>query len=126
MSLFRGNLNLPESEEPALPEEEDRVLDKLAQKVVERRMSVPAIMFLESVKPLNYIGSQAMVFFEPIVQTVFNFKDYDTIRCALEKRQTIEILLLKIEKLDATAYAREKRIKKYMREQKRTWRWHQR
>ena len=89
-------------------------------------MTVPAILFLESVKPLNFIGSQAMVFFEPIVQTVFNIKDYDTLRQALEKRQTIEILLLKIEAMDAVALQREKRIKAYYKEEKKKWKWYQR
>jgi hypothetical protein len=86
-------MNLPDPEKPALPAEEDAVLEKLAKKVVEWKMAVPAILFLESVKPLNFIGSQTMVFFEPIIQTVFNIKDYDTFRVALEKRETIEILL---------------------------------
>ncbi len=105
MSFFKpgSGSDVPEKGNEALPEDESRVLDKLAGKVVEKGMTVPAILFLESVKPLNFIGSQAMVFFEPIVQTVFNIKDYDTLRQALEKRQTIEILLQKIEALDAVA-----------------------
>ena len=89
-------------------------------------MTVPAIMFLESVKPLNYIGSQALVFFEPIVQTVFNLKDYDTFRMALEKRETLEILIQKIEALDAVSYDREKRVKKFMKKEKKNWKWYQR
>jgi hypothetical protein len=125
MSLFGGS-DLPESGELLLPEEEDAVLEKLAKKVVERGMSVPAIIFLESVKPLNYIGSQAMVFFEPIVQTVFNFKDYDTLRSALEKRHTIEVLLLKIEAQDAVALVREKKLKAFLKEEKKKWKWYQR
>jgi hypothetical protein len=126
MSFFRGNTELPDPEKKALPAEEDAVLDKVARKVVDRRMAVPAIVFLESVKPLNFIGSQAMVFFEPIVQTLFNLKDYDTFRCALEKRESIEILLLKIEALDAVASQREKRIKKFMKAEKKKWKWYQR
>jgi hypothetical protein len=126
MAFFKGNLELPESAGPSLPEDEDAVLEKLARKTVEKGMAVPAILFLESVKPLNFIGSQAMVFFEPIVQTVFNFKDYDTLRRALEKRTTIEFLLLKIEKHDAAALTREKRLKSYLREEKKKWKWYQR
>ena len=102
------------------------VVDKLARKVVEWQMTAPAIIFLESVKPLNFIGSQTMVFFEPIVQSVFAFKDYETIRTALEKRETIEILLQRIESHDAEAFARQKRIKKYRNEQKKNWKWYQR
>jgi hypothetical protein len=126
MSLFNSGMDLPEGGRKALPSEEDAVIDKLAQKVVERRMAVPAIMFLESVKPLNYISSQAMVFFEPIVQTVFNFRDYDTLRTALEKRETIEVLLLRIEEYDSKAMDQEKRLKKFMREEKKKWKWYQR
>jgi hypothetical protein len=126
MSFFRGSTDLPDPEKNALPAEEEAVLDKVARKVVDRRMAVPAIVFLESVKPLNFIGSQAMVFFEPIVQSLFNFKDYDTFRSALEKRESIEILLLKIEALDAVASQREKRIKKFMKAEKKKWKWYQR
>ncbi|HEX2897304.1 MAG TPA: hypothetical protein VHP63_04555, partial [candidate division Zixibacteria bacterium] len=72
------------------------------------------------------ISSQAMVFFEPIVQSVFNFKDYDTMRVALEKRETLEILLVKIEKYDAISLEREKRVKKFLKEEKKKWKWYQR
>lgn len=126
MSFFRGSMQLPDPEKPNIPEEENAVLEKLAHKVVDRGMTVPAILFLESVKPLNYISSQAMVFFEPIVQSVFNFKDYDTMRIALEKRETLEILLVKIEKYDAISLEREKRVKKFLKEEKKKWKWYQR
>ena len=126
MSFFNRGLHMPDPEKEPLPEEEMAVLEKLARKTVEKRMTVPAIMFLESVKPLNYIGSQALVFFEPIVQTIFNLKDYDTFRTALEKRETLEILIQKIEALDAVAYDREKRIKKFMKQEKKKWKWYQR
>lgn len=121
-----GGFETPESGEQALPEEEDALLEKLANKVVERGMTVPAILFLESVKPLNYIGSQVLVFFEPVIQTLFNFKDYNTLRVALEKRQTIEILIQKIEGLDAIALKREKRVKRFLKQEKKKWKWYQR
>ncbi len=126
MSLFQKDPDFSQHEKAPLPEEEYAVLDKVAKKVVEKSMAVPAIVFLESVKPLNFIGSQALVFFEPIVQTVFNFKDYDTFRSALEKRETIEILIQKIEAYDAVYYAREKRIKKFLKQEKKKWKWYQR
>lgn len=125
MNLFKSSGDLPDPDHDSLPADEDDVLDRLAKKAVERGMSVPAIVFLESVKPLNFIASQVMVFFEPIVQTIFNFRDYNTLRSALEKRQSLEILLLKIEKYDAVALAREKRIKKYMKGIKKDWAWYQ-
>ena len=57
MGFFsRGSVEFPEPEEKRLPEEEEAVLDKLAHKVVDKGWTVVAILFLESVKPLNYIG----------------------------------------------------------------------
>ena len=126
MSLFKSGFGTPDPEENPLPEEEEAVLDKLARWVVKKSMAVPAIVFCESVKPLNYIGSHGMVFFEPMVQTIFSIKDYDTLRLALEKRQSLEILIQKIEAYDAVAYQKEKRIKKYIRAEKKNWRWYQR
>jgi len=126
MSLWRGHVEPPEPERPALPEEEAAVIEKVAQQVVKRGMTVPAIIFFESVKPMNFIGSQAMVFFEPIVQGLFEFKDYTTFRQALEKRTTLEILIQRIEALDAVHVAREKRIKAFFKQEKKKWKWYQR
>ena len=101
---------------PELNEHEKELLDKVAKKVVYWKMTVPAIMALESVKPMNYIGAQAMVFFEPIVQALFNFQDYDTFRQMMERRQTLEDLLQRIEHFDAIAYRKEKKFRKLKRE----------
>ena len=111
-------------EAPPLTEHEAEVLGKVAAKVVEWKMTVPAIIFLESIKPLNYIGAQAMVFFEPFVQTLFNFKDYDTFRELMERRESVERLLLKIEELDAVALAKEKAARRQRRAARgRRWWW---
>lgn len=126
MSLFKSGADIPDPDKMSLPKEEDAVLDKLAKKAVERGMAVPAIIFLESIKPLNFIASQVMVFFEPVIQSIFNFKDYNTLRTALEKRESVEILLLKVESYDAVTTARDKRIKKYMKGIKKDWKWYQR
>ena len=113
---FHGHLPLPNSgsgkEKQQLTEHEGELLDKVARKVVHWKMSVPAIIALESVKPLNYIGSQAMVFFEPIVQAIFNFKEYDTFRLMMERRDTIEHLLQRMEHYDAFSVRKEKLYKK--------------
>ncbi|RKX24929.1 MAG: hypothetical protein DRP45_07105 [Candidatus Zixiibacteriota bacterium] len=126
MSFLKGGLDLPDSGKGILPEEQEAVIVKLARKVVDKGMTVPAIMFLESVKPLNFIGSQVMVFFEPVVQAVFNISDYDNLRMALEKRETIEIMILRIEEMDVVAARREKIYKKWYKQEKKKWKWYQR
>ena len=76
---------------------QEEILDRLAAKVVEWKMSVPAVLFLESVKPLNYIGSQVLVFFAPIVRTIYTGPDYDEFVALMEERGNVELLLRRIE-----------------------------
>lgn len=117
----------PEGE---LTPDQKEVLEKVAKKVVQWRMAVPAIMALETAKPLSFIGSQALVFFEPIVQSIFSIKHYDTFRELMEDRENVERLLQLIEKFDAELAVREKEYKKklktYLKRQpygKRLWMW---
>ena len=50
---------------------EHECLCKLAHKVVERGLTAPAILMLESARPLNYLGAHAILFFKPIISLVF-------------------------------------------------------
>ena len=112
------------TELPTVPADEHRVMDAVAARVIKWKMTVPAIIFLESVRPLNYIGSQTLVFFEPMIQTLFNFKDYNTFQRAMERRENIEILLQKIEALDAREYQWEREYKRRLkkaRKESKSW-----
>jgi hypothetical protein len=80
-----------------LDDSDTELIRKLADFVVRRNMSVPAIMFLESVRPLNFVGSQAMVFFKPIISRFFTKVDYDKLATMLEKREVIDRLIKEIE-----------------------------
>jgi hypothetical protein len=101
-----------------LTERQEQLLEKLARKIVELRMSAMAIFILESIKPLSYVSSQVMVFFEPIVQTFFEFRDYDTIRETLEYRENVEYFIRRIETLEDEQIDREKQRKKEKRRTK--------
>ena len=81
-----------------LADNEIDLIRKLADFVVRRNMSVPAVMFLESVRPLNFVGSQAMVFFEPILSRFFTRDEYNKMAIILEKREVIDMLIREIEK----------------------------
>ncbi len=67
------------------------------------RMTVPAIFFLESMKPLSFVGSQAMHFFEPFVNAFFTVRDYERFALLMERRENLEALLVKIEVRDDQA-----------------------
>jgi hypothetical protein len=125
-NMFSPTPDGPDPSQKPIPPEEDAVLERVAKKVIQWNMAVPAILFLESIKPLNYIGAQAMVFFEPIVQSIFSIKDYDTFRIAMERRENIENLLQKIEAQDAVAYKREKIYKRKAKQMRKNWTWYQR
>ena len=73
------------------------LIRKLADHVVKRNMSMPAVMFLESVRPLNFVGSQAMVFFKPILSRFFTREEYDKLATVLENREVIDLLIKEIE-----------------------------
>ena len=83
------------------PERQAELIQKLAAKIVEMKLTAPAIFVLESSKPLSFIGSQALVFLQPVVQAVFPFKEYQEIAVMLEDRENVEKLIVAIEKLDA-------------------------
>ena len=81
-------------------ERRDEVLTKIAQKVVDLRLTPVAVVMLESGKPLSFVGSQLMVFFQPIVTSLFPFRQYDEFSALLEDRSNVETLIQTIEKLE--------------------------
>jgi hypothetical protein len=78
-------------------------------------MTVPAILFLESVKPLSFIGSQAMYFFEPLVRALFPLPEYERFAAMMERRENVEALLVAIERQDES----ERRTRREEREKER-------
>jgi len=79
---------------------QEEALDKVAREVVSRRMAVPVIMFLESVKPLNWLASQLMLFLEPFYAWILGFRQIIDLRRALSKREAVPMLIEKIERLE--------------------------
>lgn len=73
------------------------VLGKVADHLIRRRLAAPAILLLESVKPLSFIASQGLVFLGPLLQPLLSVKDYDTFTEALESRENVEWLISRLE-----------------------------
>lgn len=86
-----------------LSQEDRGLLARLAGAVVARQMAVPAVLFLSSIRPLNSIGSQAMVFLRPFLATLFNEADYDRMTAILDRREGIGALIETIEAAEAAA-----------------------
>lgn len=105
MSLFGPGLS-PDDYKTDTPEAVEELLGKIARKVVEREMTVPAIMLLEMVKPLSFLGSQAMVFLNPVVSLVVSSDDYYRFVRLMDDRENIEKLAVAIEEENARESAR--------------------
>ena len=95
-SCFAHAFAVPSGKEP-LSEEELALLDKAAGFVVKKRMSAPAVLFLESLQPMNFLGSQIMVFLQPIVASFFSPLEYERLARILERRESIGLFIERIE-----------------------------
>jgi hypothetical protein len=81
--------------------EDEELLDRIASATVRWGMGVPAIFLLESSKPLSFVGSQFLHFLSPIVHTILDARDLDRLAVMLERRETVEDLILRIEREEA-------------------------
>ena len=81
------------------------ILTKVAGKIVDRGLSVPAVFALELMRPLAFIGSQALVFFGPMITTFVRAQTYYEITELLEDHHNVSFLVDEIERLDAEAEA---------------------
>ena len=73
------------------------LLEGAADVIVKRGMATPAVLFLESVGPMNFLGSQALHFLMPILHVVFPQRDVERVAVLLERRDTLSKLAVLIE-----------------------------
>lgn len=116
MSLFGPGLD-PEDYVSDTPEEIDDLARRIARKIVERELTVPAIIFLESIKPVSFLGSQMLVFANPIVSLLVQSGDYYRFVRMIEDRENVEKLTLAIEEENA-AVVELRRIEKQSKRKK--------
>ena len=81
----------------ALTDDDRALLDKLARRVVELRLETPALLTIETARPLSVLAGQAMLFFEPFAQALFRLPDYRRLAALIERRDALEALATRIE-----------------------------
>ncbi len=69
------------------------LLQRVADAVVTRGMAAPAIVFLESIGPMSFLGSQSLHFFRPIIEWAFNASEVEHVARLLERRDTVARLI---------------------------------
>jgi len=82
----------------AITDDDRALLDELADAIVARRLATPALFFLESMRPLGFVGSQLMIVLRPIVAIVWSSpRRWDQVQRVLEVRGSTELLCLRLE-----------------------------
>ena len=86
--------------QPTLSEQDKAFITRLAKRIQQSGFITPAILFLEMTKPLALLGSHAMVFFGPIINSFIKTDGYYHAAELFEEPDTVEFLLSEIERLD--------------------------
>ena len=93
---------------PAEPTPAQRpAVERVCREIVRRRLSTPALFALEMVRPLNYVGAQAMHVFAPFVSVLTESRWHREFASFLEHRGSIEFICRRIEDLEAEASRRD-------------------
>lgn len=82
------------------PERSQAIIEGVARRVVNMRLSAPAVLFLEMHKPLTFLASQAMTFVSPVFAAFFGFERMNEVAAFLRNRENIEALVERIEELE--------------------------
>lgn len=86
---------------PAEPTEAQRLLlDRLCRQIVARDLTTPSLIFLETVRPLNFVTGQCLRFFAPILESLGDSRACEVLAGFLEQRGSIDWLCRRIEELD--------------------------
>ncbi|MEE2908522.1 MAG: hypothetical protein VX527_11915 [Planctomycetota bacterium] len=94
---MRHAFAVEKTEEIDPTEYQKQVVDKVCRAVVRRRMTVPALMALEMSRPLNFLASQVIHFFRPIVAVVLDTAGIEAFANFLEHRGSVEYLARRID-----------------------------
>ncbi|WP_278468384.1 hypothetical protein [Gimesia maris] len=77
--------------------EQQQIADRICREIIRRDMVTLAILTLETCRPLNYIGSQAIHFFTPLLSILVDPKSQKIFADLLEQRASIEWLCQRLE-----------------------------
>lgn len=91
-----------EPDGPAIPtSEQAAVIDALCRRVVDRGMALPAILFLESSKPLGPMAAQSLLLLQPWFELALERNQLTLLTKFLDRRGSFETLCRRIEEMSA-------------------------
>lgn len=100
LDALRHAFDVGPPEPPVPTDSQQRLIDALCRQIVERELTTPALVFLESVRPLNYITAQSLQFFAPLLASIGGKAACEELARFLEHRGAIDVLCRRIEELD--------------------------
>jgi hypothetical protein len=116
------------SYEPLTEQKEKQLIDKIAGTIVKRKMEAPAILFLETMKPISFLSSQLALFTVSPFLTIFGEYQQDgyDIISLFEKPGNVERLIVTLETISKEKQQAEKKETEKPRDKavsnKRGWR----
>lgn len=75
------------------------IVEYVAREIQVRGLTVPAVMFLEASRPYHPLGSQAMLFFDPVMRELFG-GDLAEMQRVLADDAGIELLIERLSEMD--------------------------
>lgn len=85
-----------------LTQEEVALLEKVAAGIVQRGMADPAVLFLESLGPLNFLGSQVLHGLVPFLELACDPVELERLAVILERRESFDRLISLIQEQSNT------------------------
>ncbi|MBI4243572.1 MAG: hypothetical protein HY606_05735 [Planctomycetes bacterium] len=76
-----------------LTDDEKKLLDNLIKKVRSSPLKSAAAVFIESIRPLDYIGSQTVVALKPFIEFAVPKEKIDQVISILSKRNGLDYLI---------------------------------
>ena len=80
-------------------EQRDDLVEQVAREIQFRGLTAPAVHFLNASRPYRPLGSNAMLFFDPVLRGIFG-GDLETASRILADDAGIEQLIERLEELD--------------------------
>jgi|YelNatPaOPRAMG01_1025707.scaffolds.fasta_scaffold66240_3 hypothetical protein len=77
------------------------LIEIVARKVVERRLEVPAVFFLEMNKPLSFIVGQSLLVAMPFLAPLLGLQRVEQLSILLQDRENVDRLIQRIEELSS-------------------------
>ncbi|MCK9328310.1 MAG: hypothetical protein PHY08_04360 [Candidatus Cloacimonetes bacterium] len=95
------------------------LIDKVAVFFASRRMGAPALLFLESMRPLHFIGSQIMYFLSPFAGIIFKGEEFEEFAALLSDHENVQLLINRIDELDEKFNEEQRKLERIKR--KKNW-----